>query len=161
MSVLQSHIWLPGAALSNPLCPYDRIATSLPRRSLWDGDGQTNRYVCGIPRARSRHSDYNSLCLSFWVNIGSCWWRWVCYCWGDRVSSLYCVEGHRFNLIMPEKPCSLCSHHSSHSSTSEKHRSMLRQTIGHPRQNRWSAACWQRVTLISGVNIDCGREHCL
>ena len=26
---------------------------------------------------------------------------------GDRVSSLYCVEGHRFNLIMPEKLTSL------------------------------------------------------
>ena len=26
---------------------------------------------------------------------------------GDRVSSLYCVEGHRFNLIMPGKLTSL------------------------------------------------------
>ena len=91
---------------------------------------------------------------------GCCWW-WVCYCWGDRVT-VYCVEGHRFNLIMPEGPCYATPtklHSSSYSSLAALKNSSTQQQLIHPRQNRLSVATDKGLTLISGVNIDCGCKH--
>ena len=84
---------------------------------------------------------------------------------GDRVS-VYCVEGHRFNLIMPEGPCATPTKpythatHSSYSSSAALKNSGGANNIVHPRQNRLSVAVHKGLTLISGVNIDCGGQHC-
>ena len=83
------------------LCPYDPIATSLPSRSLCSRAGSDEP-----PWHTSRHSDYNSLTLSLGQYRGAdgSGWVGVLLLGGGRVS-VYCVEGHRFNLIMPEGPC--------------------------------------------------------
>ena len=88
------------------LCPYDPIATSLPSRLLWEGDGQTRRR--GIPP--DIQTTTHSLPLTGSIQGAAVGWVGVLLLEGDRVS-VYCVEGHRFNLIMPEGPSLLLRRH--------------------------------------------------
>ena len=90
------------------LCPYDPIATSLPSRLLWEGDGQTRRR--GIPP--DIQTTTHSLPLTGSIQGAAVGWVGVLLLEGDRVS-VYCVEGHRFNLIMPEGPSATTSSYSS------------------------------------------------
>lgn len=127
------------------------------------GPGQTSRH--GIPPDIQTTTHSSSLSGSI---QGGCCYQWVgvLLLGGDRVS-VYCVEGHRFNLIMPEGPCATPTKpythatHSSYSSSAALKNSGGANNIVHPRQNRLSVAVHKGLTLISGVNIDCGGKHCL
>ena len=148
------------------LCPYDPIAPHFPVGPSVQGPGQTSR--CGIPPDIQTTTHSLSLALSGSIQGGCwcCWWVGVLLLGGDRVS-VYCVEGHRFNLIMPEGPCATPTklYHAAalviFLSSAALKNSGVANNIVHPRQNRLSVAVHKGLTLISGVNIDCGGKHCL
>ena len=119
------------------LCPYDPIAPHFPVGPSVQGPGQTSR--CGIPP--DIQTTTHSLALSLGQYRGAAvggGWVGVLLLGGDRVS-VYCVEGHRFNLIMPEGPCATPTQncttllHSSYSSPQLRSKTVEWQTISSTR----------------------------